>query len=176
MSATAVQPRVSAEFATTFRDMLLGRLVKENATTRRVIRNVPEDKKDYKPHGNCRSAWELACHIVSSDLWFLNGVADHNFAWTGEPTPPADNVAGLVSYYEEQFKKAAERVNAMTAEQLLQPVDFFGIMNEPAFTYLQFAQDHTVHHRGQLSTYLRPMGAKVPDIYGGSFDEPFTGS
>jgi len=48
-------------------------------------------------------------------------------------------------------------------------------MNEPAFSYLQFAQDHLVHHRGQLSTYLRPMGGKVPDIYGGSADEPFQG-
>jgi uncharacterized damage-inducible protein DinB len=49
-------------------------------------------------------------------------------------------------------------------------VDFFG-MKMPAVQYLMFALVHMVHHRGQLATYLRPMGGKVPAIYGGSFDE-----
>jgi uncharacterized damage-inducible protein DinB len=48
------------------------------------------------------------------------------------------------------------------------------MFNLPRVTYLQFMQKHMVHHRGQLSAYLRPMGAKVPSIYGGSADEPMT--
>jgi uncharacterized damage-inducible protein DinB len=48
----------------------------------------------------------------------------------------------------------------------------FGMFNLPAVMYLQFMLNHSIHHRGQLSAYLRPMGAKVPSIYGGSFDEP----
>jgi uncharacterized damage-inducible protein DinB len=48
----------------------------------------------------------------------------------------------------------------------------FGMFNLPAVMYLQFMLNHSIHHRGQLSSYLRPMGAKVPSIYGGSFDEP----
>ena len=51
-----------------------------------------------------------------------------------------------------------------------------GIMNFPAVVYLQFLNNHMIHHRGQLSTYLRAMNAHVPSIYGGSADEPFTGS
>jgi len=43
----------------------------------------------------------------------------------------------------------------------------------PAVNYLTFVEKHSIHHRGQLATYLRPMGSKVPDIYGGSADEPF---
>jgi uncharacterized damage-inducible protein DinB len=63
----------------------------------------------------------------------------------------------------------------MTAEQLLTPVPFFGVMSLPVFQYLIMVNNHSTHHRGQLSTYLRPMRSKVPSIYGGSADEPFTG-
>jgi len=54
-------------------------------------------------------------------------------------------------------------------------IPFFGVMEMPAVAYLNFMNLHTAHHRGQLSTYLRPMGSKVPSIYGGSADEPFKG-
>ena len=175
MSSPAAQPKFTPEFATTFRDITLRRIENENATTRRVIDNVPDNKRDYKPEPNSRSAWDLACHLAQSDVWFLNGIASHNFEWTGEQAKPADTVAGLVSWYDAEFKKATARVRDMSAPDLLEPVSFFGIMTMPAFLFLQFAQDHNVHHRGQLSTYLRPMGSKVPDIYGGSFDEPFQG-
>ena len=57
--------------------------------------------------------------------------------------------------------------------QLLTPVDFLGVFNMPAAFYLAFLNNHSIHHRGELATYLRPMGAKVPSIYGGSYDEPF---
>ena len=53
-------------------------------------------------------------------------------------------------------------------------VDFFG-MKMPNAQFLVWQVAHNAHHRGQLSTYLRPMGAKVPSIYGGSFDEPWQG-
>jgi uncharacterized damage-inducible protein DinB len=61
----------------------------------------------------------------------------------------------------------------MTPEQLLTPVEFFGVFNLPAALYLGFLNNHSIHHRGELATYLRPMGSKVPSIYGGSYDEPF---
>jgi uncharacterized damage-inducible protein DinB len=62
-------------------------------------------------------------------------------------------------------------VQAMTAEQLLTPVEFFGMFNYPAAMYLNFLYGHSVHHRGELAVYLRPMGSKVPSIYGPSADE-----
>ncbi len=62
---------------------------------------------------------------------------------------------------------------AAAACLLAAKIPFFGVMNEPLVAYLNMMIVHSVHHRGQLSAYLRPMGAKVPDIYGGSADEPF---
>ena len=55
-------------------------------------------------------------------------------------------------------------------EQLTNPIDFRGIITLPAVTFLMIGLKHSIHHRGQLSMYLRPMGAKVPSIYGESYD------
>jgi uncharacterized damage-inducible protein DinB len=60
----------------------------------------------------------------------------------------------------------------MTGDELAKIVDFYGMFQLPAAAYLNFANVHCIHHRGQLSAYLRPMGGKVPSIYGGSADEP----
>jgi uncharacterized damage-inducible protein DinB len=61
----------------------------------------------------------------------------------------------------------------MSPAQLTAPIDFLGVLNLPAVFYLGFLSNHSIHHRGQLATYLRPMGAKCPSIYGRSYDEPF---
>src|ERR1041385_9553736 len=128
--------------------MMVGRLAHESKTTAKVIGAVPEDKKNYKPAPDSRSAWQLAVHIAVSEVWFLNSVADRNFNWTGEEKEPAPTIAGVVKWREEESKKALERVRKMTAEELLTPVDFFGIMKAPAGLYLGFAQDHSVPPRG----------------------------
>jgi len=49
----------------------------------------------------------------------------------------------------------------MSAEQLLTPIEFFGVFNLPAVLYLGFLNNHSIHHRGELATYLRPMGSKA---------------
>jgi len=79
----------------------------------------------------------------------------------------------VVSWYDENLRRGVARVAALTPEQLLTPVEFFGVFNLPAVLYLGFLNNHSIHHRGELATYLRPMGSKVPSIYGGSYDEPF---
>lgn len=168
--STSPQPTFTPEFAKAFAQMMLGRIERERATTRRVIEAVPENKSGYRPEPKSRSALELAHHIAVSEVWFLNSIADGSFAWA-EPEP-AKNIAQVLADYDKAFAPALARARQVPAEQLVAIIDFFG-MKFPAFTYIQFCQDHTVHHRGQLSTYLRPMGSKVPDIYGGSADEPF---
>jgi uncharacterized damage-inducible protein DinB len=64
----------------------------------------------------------------------------------------------------------------LPGDQLAREMSMMGVLTKPAVIFLSFLIRHTVHHRGQLSTYLRPMGAKVPSIYGGSADEPFQSS
>ncbi len=145
----------------------------ETPTNRKIIAAVPEDKKDYRPHVDSRSALELARHIPGTDIWFLDAVANGEFAM---PDPAAEEsittVADALKVYDEQLGPALEKVKALSGEQLAKEVSMMGVFNMPAVNYLSFLIRHTVHHRGQLSAYLRPMGAKVPAIYGGSFDEP----
>jgi uncharacterized damage-inducible protein DinB len=148
-------------------------LQNEWMTTYKVLSAVPEGKKDYKPEPNSRSAWELATHIATADIWFLDGVLAGKFENPNEK-PPATNVAGVADWYKKEFPTRVERVLAMDGNKLTEIINFYG-MKMPAVQYLMFALVHMVHHRGQLATYLRPMGSKVPSIYGGSYDEAWQG-
>jgi uncharacterized damage-inducible protein DinB len=143
----------------------------ELAATKKVLAAVPEAKKNYRPDEHARTAAELAAHIASSDIWFLNGVAKCDF--TPEPDREFKTIAEIVQYYDREFPAAIAKIKAMPGEKLAQKVPFFGTFDFPVAAYLGFANNHSIHHRAQLSTYLRPMGSKVPSIYGGSYDEPF---
>ncbi len=76
--------------------------------------------------------------------------------------------------YKHEFPRRLEKVLSLDGAKLAQELEFFGTKC-PAVQYLVSTLTHMVHHRGQLTTYLRPMGGKVPSIYGGSFDEPWQG-
>jgi uncharacterized damage-inducible protein DinB len=160
-----------AEFALGYRQMMLDGLGRELEITKNVIAAIPDDKSTYRPDPHARTAWELAWHLANTDVQFLNGIADMNFAMANPSQKPA-NVSELVAWYDSNFKSAAARVAALSADQLTTPLNFMGVFNFPAVVYLGFVNNHSIHHRGELATYLRPMGSKVPKIYGGSFDEP----
>lgn len=159
------------DFALTYRALMLDGFAREVETTKRVFSAVPENKREYRPDPNARNAWELAWHLANTDVQFLDGIADLKFTM-GAPAKKPATVAELVDWYNENIKRSSDRVRALSAEQLLTPVEFF-TFNFPAVFYLGFLNNHSIHHRGELATYLRPMGSKVPSIYGGSFDEPF---
>jgi uncharacterized damage-inducible protein DinB len=78
--------------------------------------------------------------------------------------------AEIASWYEQRYAGNLEALAKATNEQLTKSVDFRGMFQRPAVTFLMMGLNHTIHHRGQLSSYLRCMGAKVPSIYGESYD------
>jgi len=153
-------------------DFLVPQIEQEVQTTARVLASVPDDKKDYCPHSTCMTAGALARHIASVDLWFLEGVINGEFA-AAEPGTTEGASAELSADYAKRAVDLIAKVKTLPPEQLAKDVTFFSWVM-PNVTYLQFMMKHSVHHRGQLSAYLRPMGSKVPSIYGGSADEPFT--
>ncbi len=144
----------------------------EAKITRKVIAAVPEDKHDYKPDPNARTAFELAWHLAQADIYFLNGVANCDFTSRAERPPEVKTIADIVAWYDKNLPECLAKVKALPADKLTQSIDFHGVFNFPAIQYLMIRNNHGIHHRGQLASYLRPMGAKVPKIYGGSFDEP----
>ena len=163
---------LTPEFVLGYRAMMLDGLNREAETTKRVLAAVPDAQSHYKPDQHARTAKELAWHLANTDIQFLDGIADLNFSME-TPEHKPETLADVVEWYDANIKRGVARVAAMTPEQLLTPIEFFGVFNLPAVLYLGFLNNHSIHHRGELVTYLRPMGSKVPSIYGGSYDEPF---
>lgn len=163
---------MTPEFAAGLRSMMLDGIQNEMECTKRVIAAIPDDKSDYRPDPHARTAKELAWHIANTDVQFMDGIAALKFDMETPEHKPQTS-AEVVQWYDENMKRGIARVAALSPQQLLTPIEFFGVFNLPAVAYLGFLNNHSVHHRGELATYLRPMGSKVPSIYGGSFDEPF---
>ena len=157
--------------ATVVAKFLLSALQHELKTTLGVLSAVPANALQYQPDGKSKSALGLLRHLVLEDEWLLNAVADGTFG----PMPDQSDACGImtpadaVTRYEQRIQQALARVRELSGEALLRPVDFFGNI-VPAIVVLSVMLRHSVHHRGQLSTYLRPMGGKVPAIYGPSAD------
>ncbi len=141
--------------------------------TYKAINAVPDAKKDFKPETNSRSAWDLAQHIAMCDVGFLHAVAANSFS-VFPAKCSAQTIPELGDWYKHEMAKALEKVLALDGNHLSQTVEAFG-MKLPSASYLMFCNNHMIHRRGQLTTYLRPMGGKVPAMYGESFDEKFTG-
>ena len=139
-------------------------------TTYKVIAAVPEDKKTYKPQADSRDAWFLAHHIATCDVGFLRAVAANDFNAFAVETS-AQTISSLADWYKHEFPKALEKVLALDGAHLSKIVEAWGVLKLPSVSYMLVCNNHMIHHRGQLSTYLRPMGGKVPSIYGNSFDE-----
>lgn len=146
-------------------------LKNEHLLTKNVIAAIPADKGHYSPDAISKSALDLAWHIASTEMRFMDAVAAGEFDLSPRPRPDSvKNSADLSLWYAENFDPRFEKLTKLSNEQLLKIVDFRGRFQLPAVMYLGFILHHSVHHRGQLSMYLRPMGAKVPAIYGESHD------
>jgi len=173
--STALNSGITPEFAAAYRAVTCEGLQNEFETTKKVLAAIPDAKRDYRPDPKARTAWDLAWHIASEDVLFLEQIAEGNFNFPDQRYDKArpGTVAELVAWYDKNFQRVLQRVRAMTPTQLVTPINFLGMFNLPGVFYLGFMNNHIIHHRGQLATYLRPMGSKVPSIYGGSADEPF---
>lgn len=146
----------------------------EFPATVRVLSAVRDDGRDYRPAPKSRSAWELAVHIATADLWFLSSIERGAFQFDPDAVKQAESrfqeVRDVVAFYEAEIPAALRRVRELSADQLAEEMDFFGRMKMSRAAWIGFSNNHSVHHRGQLSAYLRALGSKVPDIYGPSGD------
>jgi uncharacterized damage-inducible protein DinB len=146
----------------------------EYPATVRVLSAVNDANRDYRPDPKSRSAWELVIHIATADIWFMDSIERGVFQFDPEAAKRAETgfrqVSDVVTYYRNTFPKKLARLRALPDEQLAEELDFFGIMKMSRAAWIGFANNHSVHHRGQLSAHLRAIGSKVPDIYGPSGD------
>lgn len=152
----------------------------EFPATCKVLAAVKDDTRNYRPDEKSRTAWEVATHLATADVWFLDSIITGQFAWDPDRVKQVEGqfttVAEIVAFYEKTFPEKLKAVMAMAPADLAKSISFFGMMEMPAASFLGMANNHGIHHRGQLAAYLRAMGSKVPAIYGGSADEPMQGA
>jgi uncharacterized damage-inducible protein DinB len=146
---------------------------KEAAATRKVIARIPQEKSDYRPEPKARTAREIAWLLVHEEASLADGLEKGAFEWVDVPTPA--KMQEIVAEYDRNHDAIAKRLHAIPAPKFEEQMPFlFGgqeVMRETGYDMAWGFLLDQVHHRGQLSTYLRPMGAKVPSIYGPSADE-----
>jgi uncharacterized damage-inducible protein DinB len=164
-------PGLTPDTAKVVLQMALGAIKKEHATTRAVLAAIPDNGGDYKPEPAARTALEIAWHIVASEHRFYSSVTKGFFDVTPNPKPESLKTgAEIAKYYDELLRKDYADLAQLSGEHVAKEMDFRGMFQMPAVAFLDLGLRHSIHHRGQLSVYLRPAGGKVPAIYGESYD------
>src|ERR1700755_3919 len=164
-------PGLTPDTAKVVLQMALGAIKKEHTTTRAVLAAIPDNGGDYKPEPAARTALEIAWHIVASEHRFYSSVTKGFFDVTPNPKPESLKTgAEIAKYYDELLPKNYADLAQQSGEHADKERDFRGMFQMPAVAFLDLGLRHSIHHRGQLSVYLRPAGGKVPAIYGESYD------
>lgn len=158
-------------------DALLPEFDHEMTTTRKLLERVPDDRRDWKPHARSFSLGQLAEHVATIPSWGLVTLTQSEFDVGGSPPPQEMRArAELLAAFDKQVADTRAALAGRTDAELMAPWALKRngqvIFSMPkAAVWRSFVVNHLVHHRGQLSVYLRLLDVPVPSIYGPSADE-----
>jgi uncharacterized damage-inducible protein DinB len=156
------------------REFLESRRKAEYPTFVKVLKALPAGRFDYRPHERSPSAAEIAWTLARETKACCDLVDSGCVNWTAEP-PPADPEA-IISAFQQHYEALSDRIGHLTdsgwqsKSQLM--IDGTLYREAPIGDFIWYIFFDAIHHRGQLSTYIRPMGGQVPSIYGPSGDDP----
>jgi len=163
------------------KDGLIPEFDAELASTRRVLERIPMDKASWKPHAKSFALGDLATHVVQMHTWVGETLRKDKIDMIGyaRPTVPS-TTAELLARFDEYAKDAREALAAATDEQMLGNWSLTAgeqvYFTMPRIACLRtFVFNHVVHHRGQLTVYLRLLDVPVPGLYGPSADDKTAG-
>ena len=146
---------------------------KEATATRKVIERIPQDKSDYRADPKARTAREIAWLIVIEEIVLGKGLELGKLEWDDRPTPAT--VKEILDTYDAHHGQVTKTLHALAPAKWETSVPFLWqgqeVMRASGYDNAWGFLLDQIHHRGQLSTYLRPMGSTVPAIYGPSADE-----
>ena len=158
----------TARFITTYE--------REHATTLRVLQAFPQEQSEFKPSEKSSSARKLAWVFVMEERMMLLALKGESILGSGFPAPP-DSWDDILRRFEEQHVEMKERLAALGGNDPAGNVTFYVAPKTTGeyatLDFLWFLLCDQIHHRGQMSVYLRMVGAKVPSIYGPTADEPW---
>jgi len=153
----------------------------EAKTTRRVLERVPSDKLSWRPHPKSMSLGHLALHVAASPGVICGWATQDETEFSGQAPPDPTSTEEIVAAHDKSVERVREILSSLNEEDVKKPwaAKMKGT-SEPMMTMPKVALlrglglNHTYHHRGQLSVYLRLLDVAVPSIYGPSADEnPF---
>ena len=157
----------------------LDTFAREHERTMRVLRAYPDDQSDFRPHPRSRTAREVAWPLVLGQERLMFKAVTTGFDWSapaGAPPEPPATMSAIADAAEQAHRHAFEAVRDADEPTFDGHVQFFvapkTLGDVPVLEFLWFLLLDHVHHRGQLSVYLRAVG-KVPSIYGPSGDAPW---
>lgn len=149
----------------------------ETGLTRKVIDRVPEDKFTWKPHDKSMSAGHLASHLAEIQGWTAGTLAQDEFKIDGYKAFQAKSKAELLKTFDTLVGESLKAMKGGVSDQtLMKPWKMTQggktLLEMPKVQVLRaWVLNHQIHHRGQLTVYLRLLGVPVPSIYGPSADE-----
>jgi uncharacterized damage-inducible protein DinB len=157
---------------------LLPEFDQEMATTRRCLERVPEDQLSYKPDPKSMTLGRLAGHVAEMPGWGAITVTtpELDFAAGGYQPQEMQSRSQILAAFDKTVAESRKAIEGASDDVLMQPWTLRSGSNvlftmPRAAVIRSMVMNHTIHHRGQLSVYLRATGAKVPSIYGPSADE-----
>jgi uncharacterized damage-inducible protein DinB len=162
------------------KDGLLAEFDHEMGATRRLLERVPEADLAWRPHDKSFTLGELAGHLASIPHWVEITIGGASFDLAGDLTgarPPApSSTAALLERFDANVKKARTKIDEQTDPAFFAPwtlqSDGQELFTMPKNAVLRsFVMNHIVHHRGQLTVYLRLRNVPLPAIYGPTADE-----
>jgi len=161
----------------TGRDALLALYDREMATTRRLIERIPSDKMDWKPHPKSTSMAGIGRHLAHMITWGRLGLtATHSDVADRAPAPPTSSPDDIVRMFDANVAAVRALIAGMTDAELAETwsLDYQGrtVLASTRYEVVRsMILNHMIHHRGQLSVYLRLNDIPVPSIYGPTADE-----
>lgn len=165
---------MTPEAAEAVRDALVDMVQGEHTATCQALAAVTDAGKTYRPDPKSRTPWDIATHIATADIWLIDSIVAGAFHLDPEVQKQIlakfKTADALVAFYRAAMPKRLAALKALQGEQLTRTLDFFGMMQMPAVSFIGFVNNHSVHHRGQFSASLRAIGGKVPNLYGPSAD------
>jgi uncharacterized damage-inducible protein DinB len=155
----------------TLREFYLERRRAEVPVFIRVLKSLPTDRLSYKPHDRSPSAEQLVWTLTSELRACLDAVTQNKAEWKVQPPPPLNEMLELFERWSNELTDLVSKMDEASWNRVAQ--FYYGgkvVSEQPVGQFLWFILFDAIHHRGQLSAYLRPMGGTVPSIYGPSAD------
>ena len=163
----------------TIAETLFSEFEQEMKTTRRMLERVPTDKGQWKPHEKSFSMGHLAQLVSWMPGWITNTLTSDSLDIGGQPRYSYEKTETILDVFDRNVREARDAIAAATDEDMARPWSLMMgekvLMTSPRGATARQHLNHLVHHRGQLSVYLRLLDVPVPSIYGPTADEPWGG-